>query len=124
MADKMRGLKETWKKRTEESKEKAMQTIEEMVIAGKKINFSSVSKESGIAKSFLYDVAEIRTAIEKQRACEINYEMNRRAKYEKTSRSKDVIIETKERRITKLEMENKQLKEELNRLRALLYEQK
>lgn len=120
----MRGLKETWKKRTEESKEKAMQTIEEMVIAGKKINFSSVSKESGIAKSFLYDVAEIRTAIEKQRVCEINYEMNRRAKYEKTSRSKDVIIETKERRITKLEMENKRLKEELNHLRALLYEQK
>ena len=45
-------------------------------------------------------------------------------KYERTSKSKDVLIEAKNRRIAKLEEENLQLRRELDNLRRLLYEQK
>ena len=47
--------------------------------------------------------------------------MNQRAKFDKTSKSKDVIIEVKDKKIAKLEKENKKLKEETNTLRGLLY---
>jgi N-glycosylase/DNA lyase len=42
-------------------------------------------------------------------------------KYDKTSRSKDVIIEAKDKRIAKLEAENRKLRIELEQLRGLLY---
>ncbi|NLB41979.1 MAG: hypothetical protein GX815_06905 [Clostridiales bacterium] len=47
--------------------------------------------------------------------------MNKRAKYDKISRSKDVIIEAKYKRIAKLEAENRKLRIELEHLRGLLY---
>ena len=107
-----------------DAKEKALAAIEQMTITGQKVNFNSVSKTSGISKSFLYETAEIRKRIEDQRKCEVDSEMNRRAKYDKTSRSKDVIIEAKNKRIAALEEENSKLKKELQLLRGLLYSQK
>ncbi|MDD3706552.1 MAG: transposase, partial [Clostridiaceae bacterium] len=44
-----------------------------------------------------------------------------RAKYDKTSRSKNVIIEAKDKRIAKLEEENRRLKVELEYIRGFLY---
>lgn len=124
MVDKLNGLRENWKNRGAEASEKVLKTIDQMTVTGQKINFNSVAKASGISKSFLYDTEEIRERIEKQRNCEVDNEMNRRAKYDKTSRSKDVIIDAKEKRIAKLEEENKNLKAEISLLRRLLYEQK
>ena len=121
MADKMKGLVESDRKRTEEAKAKALDTIKQLIVSGKKVNFNSVYRHSGISKSFLYEDREIRTRIEEQRACDVSNEMNKRAKYDKTSRSKDVIIETKDKRIAKLEAENRKLRIELEQLRGLLY---
>jgi len=121
MVDKMKGLVESDRKRTEESKTKALDAINQLIISGKKVNFNSVFRHSGISKSFLYEDTEIRTRIEEQRACGVNSEMNKRAKYDKTSRSKDVIIEAKDKRIAKLEEENRKLRIELEHLRGLLY---
>lgn len=98
MADKLYGFRENWKNRGTE--------------------------DSGISKSFFYDTEEIRKRIEKLRKCEIDDEMNRHAKYDKTSRSKDVIIEAKDKRIAMLEEENRNLEAELSLLRRLLFEQK
>lgn len=39
--------------------------------------------------------------------------MNQRAKYDKTSKSKDIIIMAKDKKIKELEQENKKLKEQL-----------
>jgi hypothetical protein len=103
MVDKMKGLKESDRKRTEEAKTKAIDAINQLIASGKKINFNSVYRHSGISKSFLYQDKEICTKIEKQRACAVNNEMNKCAQYDKTSRSKDVIIEAKDKRIAKLE---------------------
>lgn len=124
MSDNLNGLRQNWKIRGIDAKEKALAAIEQMTITGQKVNFNSVSKTSGISKSFLYETAEIRKRIEDQRKCEVDSEMNRRAKYDKTSRSKDVIIEAKNKRIAALEEENSKLKKELQLLRGLLYSQK
>lgn len=124
MADNLKGLRQNWKTRGINAREKALATIEQMTVTGQKVNFNSVSKNSGISKSFLYETEEIRKRIEEQRRCEVDSEMNRRAKYDKTSRSKDVIIEAKNKRIAALEEENSKLKKELQLLRGLLYNQK
>lgn len=124
MSDKMKGLAASDKKRTAEAKAKVMDTIRQLSAGGEKINFNNVQKNSGISKSFLYKDQEIRELIEEQRACIIDNEMNRHAKYDKTSHSKDVIIEAKDKRIAKLETENRRLRTELESLRGMLYEQK
>lgn len=49
--------------------------------------------------------------------------MNQRAKYDKTSKSKDIIIMAKDKKIKKLELENKKFKEQLEVFWGKLYEQ-
>lgn len=48
--------------------------------------------------------------------------MNQRAKYDKTAKSKDIIIMAKDKRIKELEEENRKLKDQLEILRGKLYE--
>ena len=88
---------------------------------GCKINFNTVANESGVAKTFLYENIEIREKIEMLRNAQVNKEINQRAKFDKTSKSKDVIILAKDKKIAKLEKENRELKNELNTLRQLIY---
>ena len=45
-------------------------------------------------------------------------------KYDKTSKSKDVVIESKDRYIAKLQAENESLRKEINQLRAMIYEKR
>lgn len=117
----MRGIEENRRKKTEEAREQALRAISELIAEEKRVNFNSVHVRSGVSKSFLYEDNEICSRITEQRAREVNKEMNRRARYDKTSQSKDVIIEAKDRRIAKLEMENRKLRSEVDHLRGLLY---
>lgn len=48
--------------------------------------------------------------------------MNQRVKYDKTVKSKDMIIMAKGKKIKELEEENKKLNEQLEVLRGKLYE--
>lgn len=75
MADKLTGLQQNWKARGTDAREKALAAIEQMTRTGQKVNFSSVSKTSGISKSFLYETEEIRKRIEEQRRCEVDSEI-------------------------------------------------
>ena len=122
MADKLRGLVENRKNKTESTRMRALETINKLIITGEKVNFNNVHKQSGISKSFLYDDEDIRKRIAEQRQCDVNNETNQRAKYDKTVRSKDVIIAAKDVRIKKLEAEIRMLKLELLHLRGLVYE--
>lgn len=122
MAISIKGLEETWKHKTEEAKRKTDIAITELSAQGKKINFNSVSKLSGVSKNFLYTDKETRKKIENFRQYNVNKEINQRAKYDKTSNSKDVIIKAKDKRIAKLEEENRKLKAEVEHLRGKLYE--
>ena len=62
--------------------------------------------------------------IEEHRKKHVSDEMNKRARFDKSSKSKDVIIETKDKRIAVLEAENKRLKAEIAILRGLVYADK
>ena len=124
MVDKNIVLQRNRENQQVEAKRKAMETIAQLQGQGKPINFSRVSKVSGVSRSFLYDDTELRRMIEQHRERCVQNDINRRAKYDKTSCSKDVIIKVKEKRIAKLEEENKQLRTELMHLRGLLYDKK
>ena len=78
--------------------------------------------QSGLSKSYLYQTPEIRKRIEECRQKENAAKAAWHEKYDKTSKSKDVIIAAKDKRITKLEEENRKLKKEIDNLMALLYE--
>lgn len=124
MADNTKHLEASRNKRSEDAKEKAVKAIGKLEAQGKSVNFNSVHQKSGVSKNYLYQNEELRTLIETKRTEEQNQLQVRRKKYDKTSKSKDVIIETKDKYIAKLEVENKQLKKELNQLRAMLYEKR
>lgn len=118
------GLKRNYAERTKEARERALQAINDLRSEGKHVNFSTVSVQSGISRHFLYEDTKVRSQIEEQRKCDVNNEINRRAHYDKTAKSKDVVIAAKDRRIAKLEEENRKLKAELETLRGMMYERK
>jgi len=122
MAVNLEGLRESDKRRTDEAREKAAAAISELLAQGKKVNFNSVSNYCGVAKTFLYDDKQTRESIEAHRQYSINKDTNKRAKYDKTSSSKDVMIKAKDKRIAKLEEEIKKLRTENEHLRGKLYE--
>ena len=88
------------------------------------VNFSSVHKSSGVSKHFLYENEEVKAVIEAERSQEEAGKTAWHSKYDKTSKSKDVIIKTKEKYIIKLETENAKLRKEINHLRSMIYEKK
>lgn len=124
MADYTKHLEKSWNNRANEAKQKAMTAIAELKAKKEAVNFNSVHIKSGLSKNYLYKNEEIRAVITKERYAERAYEQAWHSKYDKTSKSKDVIIATKDKYIAKLESENQQLRKELNQLRAIVYEQK
>ena len=96
--------------------------IKELSFTGGKINFNTVAKASGVSKNFLYNNEDLKTRIEELRNRQINHNINQRAKFDKTSKSKDVIISTKDRKIAKLEEENTRLRLQIEFLQTRLYE--
>ena len=124
MADNTKRLEKSWNSRSNQAKEKALSAIAELKAGKASVNFNSVHTKSGLSKNYLYTNEEIKSAILKERDLEQAREKSWHNKYDKTSKSKDVIIATKDKYIAKLEAENKQLRKELNQLRAMVYEEK
>lgn len=122
MADNTKGLKEYALKRSQMALDKVDKAIRELSLTEQKINFNSVSQLSGVSKTFLYNNQEIKKRIEELRDKQVSKTINQRAKYDKTSKSKDIIIMAKDKKIKELEEENKKLKEQLEVLRGKLYE--
>ena len=123
MAGDLKGLERSWKDRAVESRKKVDEAIAALPTHNKSISFSSISKYSGVSRNFLYTDKETREKIENFRRYDVKKEMNQKMKYDKTSNSKDVIIKAKDKRIAKLEEENRKLKNEVEHLRGKLYEQ-
>ena len=122
MADNTKGLKEYAKQRSQIALDKVDKAIRELSLTEQKINFNSVSQLSGVSKTFLYKNEEVKKRIEELRDKQVSKTINQRAKYDKTSKSKDIIIMAKDKKIKELEEENKKLKEQLEVLRGKLYE--
>ncbi|WP_195945797.1 DUF6262 family protein [Paraclostridium bifermentans] len=122
MADNTKGLKRYAKQRSQIALDKVDKAIRELSLTEQKINFNSVSQLSGVSKTFLYNNEEVKKRIEELRDKQVSKTINQRAKYDKTSKSKDIIIMAKDKKIKELEKENKKLKEQLEVLRGKLYE--
>lgn len=122
MADNTKGLKEYALQRSKMALDKVDKAIRELSLTEQKINFNSVSQLSGVSKTFLYNNDAIKKRIEELRDKQVSRTINQRAKYDKTSKSKDIIIMAKDKKIKELEEENKKLKEQLEVLRGKLYE--
>jgi len=122
MADHTKGLKRYAKQKTQLTLEKVDKAIRELSLNEEKINFNSVSNSSGVSKTFLYNNEEVKKRIEELRDKQTSKTMNKRAKYDKTAKAKDIIIMSKDKKIKELEEENKKLKEQLEIIRGKLYE--
>lgn len=122
MAGNTKGLNEYAKNKTKATLEKVDKAIRELSLTEQKINFNSVCNLSGVSKTFLYNNEDIKKRIEEFRDKQTSRTMNQRAKYDKTAKSKDIIIMAKDKKIKELEEANKKLKEQLEILRGKLYE--
>ena len=92
------------KEKTEEKKQKVINTINQMIANEEKITFYSVYQKAGVSKSFVYNNKEIREVIEQHRKLPI--------KKAQTKDAKDVIIESQKRKIKELEKEIKLLQKD------------
>lgn len=124
MADNTKNLEAGWKKRSDDAREKAFKAIEKIKSSKGSVNFNSIHVESGLSKNYLYTNEEIRAEIIRERDKEQARSEAYRKKYDKTSKSKDVVIESKDKYIAKLQAENELLRREINQLRAMIYEKK
>lgn len=124
MADMTGNLEKSWSRRKSETRKKVLDTIRKMQLEDEAVNFNSVHNCSGVSKNYLYNEPEIRKRIEECRQQEKIILIARHTKYDKTSQSKDVIIQAKEKRIACLEAENRKLKHEIEVLRGVLYNTK
>lgn len=122
MADNTKNLEAGWKRRSDEAKEKALIAIENIKMRKGSVNFNSVHVESGLSKNYLYRNDEIRAEIIRERDKEQVRSEAYHKKYDKTSKSKDVVIESKDKYIAKLQADNESLRKEINQLRAMIYE--
>jgi predicted nuclease with TOPRIM domain len=92
------------------------------------VNFNSVAKAAQVTKSYLYAHQDVRERIEALRTT-LDQERierqwaDRQHHQSKTDSTRDVLLTAKDRRIKALEVENRQLKEELKVARGKLYEQ-
>jgi len=122
MAGSTKGLNEYAKNKTKITLEKVDKAIRELSLGEQKINFNSVCNLSGVSKTFLYNNAEIKKRIEELRDMQTEKVIKHRLKYDKTDKSKDIIIMAKDKKIKGLQEENRKLKEQLEVLRGKLYE--
>jgi hypothetical protein len=89
------------------------EALKHMIKKQLKINFNSVSEESGVSKAFLYKNTELRNRIEMLRQQQAGLSSPKQVKRNMSDASKDVIIASLRSRIIKLDAENKHLKEQL-----------
>ncbi len=116
------GVKKHAQMKSKETAQKVNQAIQRLIKTKAKINFNQVAMESGVSKAFLYNNQEIRNRIEELRKQQEGLNSPQTIKRNMTDASKDALIAAKNSRIKKLEEENKRLKDELLKLRGMVYD--
>ncbi len=116
------GLVNNAHRKSEKTVEKVDEAIQRLIKNKGKVNFNSVSEESGVSKAYLYTHPDIRERIETLRKQQEGLSSPKQVKREMTDASKDVVIAAKNKRIKELEEENRLLKQELQKLRGKLYD--
>jgi hypothetical protein len=118
----LEGLKAHAQNKKDITLKKVNTAIQSLIKAKERINFNSISMESGVSKAYLYKNQELRERIESLRKQQEVLPSPKQVKREMTDASKDVLIAAKNKRIKALEEENKRLKDELMGLRGKIYD--
>ena len=87
------------KEKTEERKQKVIETVNKMLENKEKITFYSVYQKAGVSKSFIYKNEDLRKLIESYRQSPIKKVQSKDAK--------DIIIDSQKRKINELEKQFK-----------------
>lgn len=87
------------KEKTEERKQKVIETVNKMLENKEKITFYSVYQKAGVSKSFIYKNEDLRKLIESYRQSPIKKVQSKDAK--------DIIIDSQKRKISELEKQFK-----------------
>lgn len=103
------------KKKSLDKENIVFNTIKKMIKEKIIINFNTVSIESGVSKSFLYNNNGIRNKIDMIRNEQSGLKNIINHKPNTSDKSKDIIIETLKNKIQRLEKENKDLKDALSK---------
>ncbi|MGG1167045.1 transposase [Bacillus pseudomycoides] len=119
--DRKEHLKAIHASRKATTSQKVDKAIQRLVRANDSINFNSVASEAGVAKATLYNNRELRERIESLRQQQAEAPTPKQIKREINESNKDAIIESLKRRIKKLEVENKQLRNQLKVAYADVY---
>jgi len=119
--DRREQLKAIHASRKASTSKKVDAAIQRLVRASEPINFNSVASEAGVAKATLYNHQELRDRIEGLRKQQAQSPTPKQVKRQMNDANKEVIIASLQRRIKKLEGENKQLREQLKVAYADVY---
>jgi predicted nuclease with TOPRIM domain len=114
-------LKAIHKSRKASTFQKVDEAIHRLIRASESINFNSVASEAGIAKATLYNHQELRERIESLRKQQEQVPTPKQIKREMDDNNKDALIASLQRRIKKLDGENKELREQLKVVYAEVY---
>ena len=103
---------ETNKQRTQDTHDKVLKTLNEMLKNNENITYYSVAKKTGVSRSFLYKDEEIKTFIDK-------YKTSKSTKKIQTQNAKEVMINAQKQKIKELEKyqkENENYKQKYDQL--------
>lgn len=103
--------------------QKVDEAIKRLIRANERINFNSVSNESGVTKATLYNNVDIRERIETLRQQQSQEPTSKQVKREMNEINKDALIESLKRKVKNLEDDNKQLREQVKVAYAAVYKE-
>jgi hypothetical protein len=117
------GLARAAKERRESTMERVEAAIKNLVKEKKSVNFNSIAKIANVGKPWLYKEDSIRRQIEglREKSRFIEHSVQKHSPNKISNKSKDNIIQMLKDRITKLEVENKKLQEQIETLYGKLY---
>ena len=119
--DRREQLKKIHASRKSATYQKVDEAVQRLVRANVNINFNSVASEAGVAKATLYNNLELRDRIESLRQQQAKAPTSKQIKREMDDNNKDALIASLQRRIKRLDGENKELREQLKVAYAEVY---
>jgi broad specificity polyphosphatase/5'/3'-nucleotidase SurE len=113
--------------KSQQTLQRVHQAIDQLLREQQIVNFNTVAKAASVTKSYLYAHQDVRERIEALRTQQGQERIERQWAAQqqhqaRTDKTKDVLLEARDRRIKALEAENRKLKEDLKVAYGKLYD--
>lgn len=121
------GLLAHAQRKSQQTQQRVHQAIDQLLREEHTVNFNTVAKAASVTKSYLYVHQDVRERIEALRTQQGQERIERQWAAQqqhqaRTDKTKDVLLEARDRRIKALEAENRKLKEDLKVAYGKLYD--